>query len=263
MGGFFRREIRSAGGPRGPEDPGRRSRRAACCRGSAPCRSADGAGRHRPGSRIRRARRRHLGGALRRFQARRRRQACRRPRPSTITPAGGAVARWSTSSFNRAKHDALPAAFRAALRDGGAVDPSRRSSASYDAANPGALKRAGDRRGPSCAPSPRTCWKPPSRPSNEVYREISDANPAVQVHARCRHGVPGGPISVVAGQRIHVRQFHDSPARQAAERPSRAPVVTCGSTRVGDRATRAEPPRDGLAPQGAPRRITSASARCR
>ena len=77
--------------------------------------------------------------------------------------------------FNRAKHDALPAAFRAALR-AAALSTHTEVTASYDAANPGALKRVVIA-GAELRAFPQDVLEAAFKASNEVYREISDANP--------------------------------------------------------------------------------------
>ena len=77
--------------------------------------------------------------------------------------------------FNKAKHDALPDAFKAALRTA-ALSTHLQVLASYDAANPGALKKLVIS-GAELRAFPQDLLEAAFKAANEVYREISDANP--------------------------------------------------------------------------------------
>lgn len=77
--------------------------------------------------------------------------------------------------FNKAKHDALPEAFRAALRTA-ALSTHAQVLASYDAANPAALKKLVIS-GAELRAFPQDLLEAAFKAANEVYREISDANP--------------------------------------------------------------------------------------
>ena len=77
--------------------------------------------------------------------------------------------------FNKAKHDALPEAFKAALRTA-ALSTHAQVLASYDAANPGALKKLVIS-GAELRAFPQDLLEAAFKAANEVYREISDGNP--------------------------------------------------------------------------------------
>ena len=77
--------------------------------------------------------------------------------------------------FNKAKHDALPDAFKAALRTA-ALSTHAQVLASYDAANPGALKKLVIS-GAELRAFPQDLLEAAFKAANEVYRDISDANP--------------------------------------------------------------------------------------
>ena len=77
--------------------------------------------------------------------------------------------------FNKAKHDALPEAFKAALRTA-ALSTHAQVLASYDAANPGALKKLVIA-GAELRAFPQDLLEAAFKASNDVYKEISDANP--------------------------------------------------------------------------------------
>ncbi len=78
-------------------------------------------------------------------------------------------------AFNKAKHDALPDAFKAALRTA-ALSTHAQVLASYDAANPGALKKLVIA-GAELRAFPQDLLDAAFKASNDVYREISDDNP--------------------------------------------------------------------------------------
>ena len=77
--------------------------------------------------------------------------------------------------FNKAKHDALPEAFRAALRTA-ALATHLQVLASYDAKNPAALKSLVIA-GAELRAFPQDLLEAAFKAAGEVYREISDANP--------------------------------------------------------------------------------------
>jgi TRAP-type mannitol/chloroaromatic compound transport system substrate-binding protein len=77
--------------------------------------------------------------------------------------------------FNKAKHDALPDAFKAALRTA-ALSTYTQVLASYDAANPGALKKIVIS-GAELRAFPQDLLEAAYRAANDVYRDISSANP--------------------------------------------------------------------------------------
>ena len=77
--------------------------------------------------------------------------------------------------FNKAKHDALPDAFKAALRTA-ALSTHTQVLASYDAANPNALKRLVIS-GAELRAFPQDLLEAAFKAANDVYKDISDANP--------------------------------------------------------------------------------------
>lgn len=77
--------------------------------------------------------------------------------------------------FNKAKHDALKEEFKAALRTA-ALSTHAQVLASYDAANPGALKKLVIG-GAELRAFPQDLLEAAYKASGEVYKEISDANP--------------------------------------------------------------------------------------
>lgn len=78
-------------------------------------------------------------------------------------------------AFNRAKHDALPEPFKAALRTA-ALSTHLQVLASYDAANPAALKKLVIA-GAELRAFPQDLLEAAFKAAGEVYREISDGNP--------------------------------------------------------------------------------------
>ena len=78
-------------------------------------------------------------------------------------------------AFNKARHDALPEAFRAALRTA-ALSTHLQVQASYDAANPAALKRLVIA-GAELRAFPQDLLEAAFKAAGDVYREISDVNP--------------------------------------------------------------------------------------
>ena len=77
--------------------------------------------------------------------------------------------------FNKAKHDALKEEFKAALKTA-ALSTHAQVLASYDAANPGALKKLVIG-GAELRAFPQDLLEAAYKASGEVYKEISDANP--------------------------------------------------------------------------------------
>ncbi len=78
-------------------------------------------------------------------------------------------------AFNKAKHDALPEAFRAALKTA-ALSTHAQVLASYDAANPAALKKLVIG-GAELRAFPQDLLEAAFKAAGDVYREISDGNP--------------------------------------------------------------------------------------
>ena len=111
---------------------------------------------------------------------------------------------------DREKFDALPKAYQAAFRAAAAV-ANASVQAKYDAANPGALKRlvvGGARIAAVSAGRDRGLLQDRQRSLRAARRRQSE----IQEDRRFLHGVPRRPISLVAGRRIFLRQFHDPAA---------------------------------------------------
>ncbi len=209
MGGFFRHEIKSAADLTGLKiRSGGLAGRILQKLGAVPQQTARSevvaalVGRY--------ARCRDLGQPLRRPEHR------RRGKLQKVAPFYYYPGWWRGGSmvhlvFNKAKYDALPDAFKVALRTA-AMATHTAVLASYDAANPSALKKLVIARrriaGLSAGPARSRLQGHERDVQGDLGRQ-----PAFQNPARRRDHVPCRPVSLVAGQRVYVRQLHDPPAR--------------------------------------------------
>ena len=132
---------------------------------------------------------------------------------------------------SKEKFDALPKIYQNALRAAAEI-ANRSVLEKYDAGNPAALKRLA-LGGAELRLFPQEAMEACYRTATDLYAQLSAENPRFKKIADFVFCVPFRPVSVVAGRRVFVRQFHDPPAAGAHLR-----MAGFSRARRGDRKVR-------------------------